>query len=307
VILDQAGAKVLISRRPDHVHLGGLWEFPGGKIQPGETVLTALTRELSEELNITVNQARPLIQINHDYDEQSVRLDVWMVTAWSGVPAGMEGQELRWVNKDALSQLEFPGADHSIIAAVNLPPLYGITPDLPEYGPAFLQQLEYLLDGGLRLLQFRSKLPSNTEQLLIIKKLFSMCRLRNCRLLYNGMPESNEILEFSHGLHLPSRDLLNLERRPLNSDFMIAASCHNEHELMHACHIGVDFAVLSPVKVTTSHPDLAPLGWQSFANIVDVATIPVYALGGMSVTDINTAQSCGGQGVAMISGLWCSQ
>ena len=306
MILDQAGEKVLVSRRPDHVHLGGLWEFPGGKIRPGETFLTALTRELREELNITVNQARPLIQINHDYVEQSVRLDVWMVTAWSGVPAGMEGQEIRWVNKDALLQLEFPEADHPIIAAVNLPPVYGITPDLPEFGPAFFQQLEHLLDGGLRLLQFRSKILSNTEQLLVMKKLFSRCRLRNCLLLFNGMPESNEILEFSHGIHLPSSELLNLERRPLNSDFIIAASCHNEHELKHAAHIGADFAVLSPVNVTASHPDAAPMGWQLFAKIVDAATIPVYALGGMQVTDISIAQSCGGQGVAMISGLWYS-
>ena len=95
VIPDQAGNNVLVSRRPGHVHLGGLWEFPGGKLQPAETVLEALVRELREELNISVNQARPLIKINHDYSSKSVCLDVWLITAWKGVPMGMEGQEIR--------------------------------------------------------------------------------------------------------------------------------------------------------------------------------------------------------------------
>ena len=85
-VLFNACGEVLITRRPDHLHQGGLWEFPGGKVEPGEQVRTALERELKEELGVEVLDARPLIRIHHVYDDRQVLLDVWRIKDYAGQP-----------------------------------------------------------------------------------------------------------------------------------------------------------------------------------------------------------------------------
>ncbi|NNM00703.1 MAG: NUDIX domain-containing protein, partial [Gammaproteobacteria bacterium] len=101
VIRDETG-RVLLARRPEHLHQGGLWEFPGGKREAGEAPVAALARELHEELGIAVTSARPRIRLAHDYTAMSVLLDVWDVSTFSGTPTGAEGQSLAWVELDAL-------------------------------------------------------------------------------------------------------------------------------------------------------------------------------------------------------------
>ena len=303
VILDQATGKVLVARRPDHVHLGGLLEFPGGKLSPGELVRTALDRELQEELNINVTGARPLIQIKHDYASESVLLDVWLVTGWTGKPEGMEAQEIMWLPKDALSAAEFPVANRPIITALNLPTVYGITPDTPAYGDEFFTRLETELKNGLRLIQFRSKKLDEKSRCSTLKKIFELCHDYDSRVLLNGL-HNLDLIKNSHGVHLTSEDLLSLEERPLGEDYLVAASCHNSVEMDHAGRIGIDFIVLSPVNESPSHKNSVPIGWDCFSKLVLDCNVPVYALGGMKMTDVDNALSSGGQGVAMISGLW---
>lgn len=107
--------RVLIARRPDDVHQGGLWEFPGGKIETGETVGAALARELSEELGIMIDGSRPLLTVNHDYGDKQVTLRVELVECWQGEPFGAEGQPLAWVAISALERYAFPEANRSIV------------------------------------------------------------------------------------------------------------------------------------------------------------------------------------------------
>ncbi|MCP5159042.1 MAG: 8-oxo-dGTP diphosphatase MutT [Gammaproteobacteria bacterium] len=117
VLIDASGA-ILITRRPDHVHQGGLWEFPGGKVEDREPVAAALNRELHEELGITVQAAEPWLQVWHDYPDQRVLLDVWRVMAWQEEPRGQEGQPLAWALPAELETFAFPAADEPIIAAL---------------------------------------------------------------------------------------------------------------------------------------------------------------------------------------------
>jgi len=122
VLRDSSGS-VLISRRHIDAHQGGLWEFPGGKVEPGEGVVEALRRELLEELGVHIADARPLLDVQHDYPDKAVRLDVWLVHEFSGDPRGREGQAVLWVSPAELARYEFPAANAAIVAACQeLPP-----------------------------------------------------------------------------------------------------------------------------------------------------------------------------------------
>lgn len=117
-VVCDAQNRILISQRPLHVHQGGLWEFPGGKVEPQESVQHALVRELSEELAIHATRSEPLLAIEHDYSDKSVLLDVWWVDRFDGEPHGREGQRWQWVQVAELNGLEFPAANKPIIAAI---------------------------------------------------------------------------------------------------------------------------------------------------------------------------------------------
>jgi len=117
VLIDEGG-RVLIARRHASAHQGGLWEFPGGKVAPGERLEDALARELNEELGITVQTSRLLTQIDHDYGDKQVRLVVFHVTQWSGEPRGCEGQPLAWVDRADLGGYDYPEANQPILATL---------------------------------------------------------------------------------------------------------------------------------------------------------------------------------------------
>jgi 8-oxo-dGTP diphosphatase len=146
--------RTLIARRPDTAHQGGLWEFPGGKIETGEERLEGLRRELLEELGITVTSARPLIDIRHDYPDKSVRLDVWLVDGFEGEAHGAEGQPIRWVTTDELREYAFPAANKPIVTAASLPSHYLITPNGLDSGQ-LIAGLEIARASGIGMVQLR--------------------------------------------------------------------------------------------------------------------------------------------------------
>ncbi|PKM45821.1 MAG: hypothetical protein CVV05_06085 [Gammaproteobacteria bacterium HGW-Gammaproteobacteria-1] len=298
--------RVLIARRPQHLHQGGLWEFPGGKVEPGEDVQAALRRELMEELGITVGCSRPLIRIPYQYPDRHVLLDVWRVTYAEGQPHGREGQVIRWVTLDELPRYEFPPPNRPIIAALQLPERYLITPEpgLPDHWPVFLQELETALLHGIRLVQLRAKHLDEGALCVLAPQVLSVCRRFGARLLLNA--EVALVKELgADGMQLSSKVLMQYRQRPPEAvGLLLGASCHSVDELMHACGIGADFALVSPVSPTQSHPGMPSLGWDRFGQLTELSTIPVYALGGMEVGDIPLAWQHGGQGIAAIRGLW---
>ena len=302
-VLSNARGEILIARRPEHVHQGGLWEFPGGKLEPGELLIDALRRELSEELGIRVEHSRPLIRIAHDYGDKAVLLDVHRVTAWSGEAAGCEGQPLAWVAPERLMDYSLPAADRPIVTALRLPDRYLITGQDPTERAGFLASLRQALEDGLRLVQLRAKGLSPSDYEALAEAVVALCWRHGARLLLNGPPDLVRRIG-ADGVHLTSQALRSLTGRPLGEDFLVGASCHSGDDLCHAQRIGVDFAVLSAVLATTSHSDGSPLGWTEFARLVAGAGLPVFALGGMSSAHIVKVQRLGGQGVAGISGFW---
>jgi len=302
-VIVNARREVLLARRPFDLHQGGLWEFPGGKVEAGENVREALARELSEELNIRVTHARPLIRIHHEYPEYPVLLDVWCVDGWEGEAFGREGQPIEWVAAHTLHEREFPAANQAILSAVKLPPLYLITPDLGNNHDTFLEAAEECLRAGTRLIQLRCKRLTPELFRKAVRELGGLCRQYDAALILNASP-AEAIAGGADGIHLPSARLLQLNERPLDGQYLVAASCHNRMEVEHACRLGLDFVVVSPVQPTPSHPDAEPIGWDGLRWLTEYSSIPVYALGGMRPHDMSRAWYGGAQGIAMLSSVW---
>jgi len=313
--------EILIARRPDHVHQGGKWEFPGGKVEAEEATLTALQRELAEELDIQVTAAQPLIKIAHDYPDKQVLLDVWRVTGFCGEPRGHEGQETRWVKSEALADYEFPAANVPIVTAARLPDHYVITP--PDVLASseqhsqqdFLAALQACMEQGYRLFQLRLKgmrfnaTQGGLEQAAQVELNAATCdaiarlqRQFSARVLVNSdLPQT--LWQRFDGVHLTSAALMALSSRPEGVTWL-AASCHNLEQIRHAENIGVDFITLSPYASTGSHPGTTPIPHDQFAEWVLRATVPVYALGGVGPADVTELAKLGVQGAAGISAFW---
>jgi 8-oxo-dGTP diphosphatase len=301
-IFDDQG-RVLISQRPAHVHQGGLWEFPGGKLEPEETAAHALRREIHEELGITVQAARPLIRVVHDYSDKAVLLDVWRVDNFAGKPAGCEGQAIEWVDVGKLGDYSFPEANTPIIKAVCLPDRYLITPEPGPEHSRFLQTLERVLARGVSLVQLRARQLSAQDHRALAVDVLHLCRQAGARLLLNAEP-ALAVETGVDGVHLTSARLRDLSARPLGDEYLVAASCHTLEEVRHAGALGLDFIVVSPVQQTTSHPGARLLGFDGLQQLTEQALLPVYALGGMQLSDMDAAFRHGAQGIAAISGLW---
>lgn len=295
--------KILIARRADKQHQGGLWEFPGGKVEAGETVEAALARELKEELGIVVVAARPLIKIMHDYPDKQVLLDVWEVSSFTGDPHGAEGQPLAWVSNRELAGYDFPAANQPIVAAARLPGEYLITPDALDT-PKLLQGMQKAIAGGIKLIQLRAPKGYDPKYRDVAVDAVGLCAGK-AQLMLKGPLEW--LGDFpSAGWHLTAEQLRKYasKGRPFPRERLLAASCHNAEELALAQQMGVDFVTLSPVQPTQTHPDAQPLGWEQAAELIAGFNYPVFLLGGVGPADKQRAWDLGAQGVAGIRAFW---
>ena len=313
VIINNAG-NILIAKRPEQVHQGGLWEFPGGKVEQGETLFQALKRELQEELAIHIIATEPLIKIRHTYSDKhgdkngdkTVLLDVHKVTKFSGEPQGNEGQPIIWVAPKDLDQYEFPAANRPIITSINLPRRLLITGNATS-DDEYLLRTERALIAGIRCVQLRVQNPAAPNFFTLAEKLTQLCDKHLAKLILNTSLQ--DFLTFNiylpHlGLHLNTQQLMRCDTRPLAQSILLGASCHNADEIAHAEKIGVDYICLSPVASTPSHLNATVMGWEKFSQLVESATVPVFALGGMSESDLPQAIAAGAQGIAGIGAWW---
>jgi 8-oxo-dGTP diphosphatase len=295
-IIKNNGGEIFITRRHNDLHQGGLWEFAGGKVENGETLQTALARELKEEIDITVVSAKPLICLQHDYSDRIVKLHVFEITEYAGIPQSLLGQESVWVKIADLDNYEFPAANRVILNALKLPNYYAI---LNDDSSDLILKLQHLLSQNIKLIQARLKNLTELQVLEFLEVALPLCQKNEAILLINSAVKKAFEMP-SNGVHLTSFDLLNLKKRPENLTWL-SASCHNLEELKHAEKMGVDFVVLAPVFKTKTHPETEPLGWNAFSEFVLEANLPVYALGGLQKSDLDTAKNCDAQGIAGIS------
>ncbi len=303
-IIQNKSGQVLVARRAADADQANCWEYPGGKIEPGESVFDALVREIKEELGLEIGQATPIMRVPYKYsDEKSVLLDIWRVEEYTGSPVGREGQPIQWCGINNPGDLAFPRANKKITTMLQLPPIYGITPSKKINASEFIPKLDLALNNGLELIQIRQPEMSQPELESFTDQVLARCSKFNTRVLVNTDFDNAQHMG-AHGAHINSKILMQLPDKIFDKQLMVAASCHNKEELSKAEKIGVDFVVLSPVQKTKSHPGAITLGWKKFDKLARECNLPVFALGGMSQETIKEAKLAGAVGVAMLSGIW---
>jgi 8-oxo-dGTP diphosphatase len=300
-VLQRENGTFLLARRPPGKIWAGYWEFPGGKIEPGETPYHALVRELHEELGITVQTAYPWLTRVFTYPHATVRLHFFRVTAWSGELLPHEGQQFSWQYPAQVSVEPMLPANAPVLRLLELPVLYAIS-NAAELGiGAFLASLQARLDEGLRLVQLREKDLTREELRKLALRVVAMAHASGAKVLLNGdVALAQEV--GADGVQLTSIQLEEIRMRPAID--WCAASCHSVEELRRAEVLGCDFALLSPVLPTKSHPGARHLGWDNFATTAAGSTIPVYALGGLKPEDMRTAWQHGAHGISLLRQAW---
>lgn len=300
--LVDADLRVLIAQRPEGKSLAGLWEFPGGKREPGETPEVALARELHEELGITVEVGAPLIAVPQAYPTKRLRLDVRAIEGWHGAARGREGQALAWVPPARLETYAMPPGDRPVVAALQQAAAYLVTPDPGEDDGAWLAGLERALELGVRRVQLRNTRADSIRWPPLVAAAAERCRTAGAEVLVNG--DANLARDYGCGLHLRAAQLRTLAGRPVGDGIALAASCHDAAELRRAEDLGCRFAVLGAVAPTPSHPGESGMGWDGFARLREEVSLPIYAIGGLAPDDLPTARAHGAQGIAAIRGFW---
>ena len=303
VMLRADGREFLLAQRPEGKVYAGYWEFPGGKVEPGETVRAALIRELQEELGITVTVCSPWLTRQFTYPHATVRLNFWRVTAWEGeigITAPLEHSAVEWQETGAAATVApILPANDPILTALSLPTMMAITNAEQEGTERQLERLEEALSGGLRLIQIRDKGWPPAQRLWFAEAVCRLARGHGALVVIND-DEAIARQVGADGVHLSAARLLACTQRP---DFAwVGASCHDEAEITRAGELGLDYALLGPVLATPTHPEASGLGWPEFARRLAGNTLPTLALGGMKPEMLADAQTHGAHGIALMRG-----
>ena len=303
--IERPDGTFLLAQRPEGKPYPGYWEFPGGKIEPGEDPRAALTRELAEELGITVRAATPWITRIYAYTHATVRLHFFRVSAWDGEPQPLEDQAIRWQRVESPDVSPMLPANAPVLAALALPAIMVVSNAADGRGRGTSRQdpISWWID--------KLAARAMSERLLVQIREKALPRLRVQHLLSRALVRAGPFgtrfvvnsdsgaFPQADGLHLTARALMALDKRPATS--LAGASCHDEREIEHAAELGLDYIVVGPVAATASHPQAQPLGWRRFADLVRDRPMPAYAIGGMRRSMLTAAREHGAHGLALLS------
>lgn len=299
-VIERPDGSFLLAQRPNGKVYAGYWEFPGGKVEAGEQLEDALARELDEELGIRVQRTFPWITRVHTYPHATVNLHFLRVTRWQGEPHPREGQSLSWQYQSSLSVSPMLPANAPVLKALRLPTHMGITHAWETGVERALVELGAALKRGLRLVQIRERQLEASARAEFARQVAGALRQVGGIAVINGDPLLAKALGV--GQHLTSAELMTLSLRP-DAEWC-GASCHNATELARVRELGLDYALLGPVRATASHPGASALGWRAFADMARGFSAPVMAIGGLQAMEFEDARANGAHGIAMVRGAW---
>jgi 8-oxo-dGTP diphosphatase len=295
-VIERADGTILLAQRPAGKPYPGYWEFPGGKIEPGEDARAALQRELEEELGIRVHEATPWITRIYAYTHATVRLHFFRVSAWEGEPQPLEDQAIAWQQIESPEVSPMLPANAPVLKALALPAVMIVSNAAQSGFEPWIRQLSAALANERLLVQIREKGVERLRVQHLLSRALARATPFGTRVVVNSdcgsFPQAD-------GVHLTSRSLMALDERP---DVALAgASCHDAGEINQAARLALDYVVVGPVKATASHPGAATLGWEALAALLRDCALPAYAIGGLTRADLPEAKRCGAHGVALMS------
>lgn len=289
-VLLRADGSFLLAQRPAGKVYAGYWEFPGGKIEPGEPPAQALARELHEELGIDIGEAYPWLTRVFTYPHGTVRLRFYRVISWHDEPHPREDQAIAWQRPEAPMAAPMLPANAPVLASLALPAEYAITAAGRLGTAPMLARLERALERGLKLLQVREPEMDDAGRRLFTEQAIGLAHRYGCKVLTKAR------FAGADGIHFTAAGLMQLQEKP--PEGLAAASCHTRAELERAMQLELHFVAVGPVR------DKAAIGWNGFAELVAGSSIPVYAIGGLSPADRQAAWRAGAHGIAMIRAAW---
>jgi 8-oxo-dGTP diphosphatase len=293
---------VLLADRPAGKPYAGYWEFPGGKVEPGETVADALARELHEELGIDIGPALPWVTFEFDYPHAYVRLHFCRVHAWRGTPASREGQRLAFFRLDAPLPTPLLPAAVPALRWLTLPALVGEVELHSQPLEALLAGADAALAQGLRLLLVRAPSPATRHgDTAEVAALQARAQAWAARILFDSTLEVPA--DRADGLHLSQADLMRAPARPAVT--WVGADANTNAAIARAAKLGCDFAIAGPVLPAAGAPTAgAAIGWHGFAMLGRQVPLPLYARGGLVLDDLDRARHAGAHGLVLPLSTW---
>lgn len=302
--------RILLGQRAEGTFYPGYWEFPGGKVEAGESPAAALVRELDEELGLKVERLHPWLIREFEYEHACVRLHFFTVNRWQGEPQAIVHAALAW--QDPLQPEVAPmlPANDPILKALRLPQRMGVTQLSANSPAAHLLAVQAAVRRGLGLIQVRAPQWSLAERHAWLKTLrqavdeAAAAAAQPRPLVLLNQNGEDPLPDEADGVHLSAQALRRLRERPAVE--WLGASCHSCAELQLALEWQLDYVVVGSVCATPSHPGQAGLGWTGFAELVKNLPMPVFAIGGLTWADEVQAWQAGAHGIAAIRAAWAA-
>lgn len=279
--------QVLVGWREAQQHQGNKNEFPGGKVEEGESPVDACRREVLEEVGIDLSEWHPFDFIRHEYDDVIVNLHIFHGAVPSSMLESIR-EPWQWYRRDELLSLNFPKANKAMLKRLYWQKRIKISDQLSDLAT---------LDES-KLMYWRVDATRQQQMELAEIKLDDLSKLIVNVELWKQL---NSVQQQTMGaVHLKQQQCLQLNKGDLQQGIRYIMTCHDLASVLHASRIGCDAVLLSPVKPTATHSEAQPLGWQAFAEIAQQVDIPVFALGGMQATDLQEAKQHFAYGIAGI-------
>lgn len=296
-VVQTADGRVLLAERTSRQVAAGFWELPGGKIEPGENPAQAAARELQEETGLIPTGLIPWLYYEHQFPTKRLRLHFFRTNGWQGSPHGREGQRLAWVDPRAPHVGPILQSNDRALSALYLPPTYMVADLCADSRlERSLSSVSDALSGGATLLRVRITATSPGQTASLLARVAGLAAaFPAAAILASSIMDARRA--GLAGVHSTASALRQLTARPPAR--LWAATCHTDSDLARAISLGADFVVLSPILPDPERPGQTPIGWDGLRRMVAASPVGIYAQGGLTQADAQSARHAGAAGLVL--------